>query len=240
MRNLLKAVGVGALLAMSATPGGAADVDVTAKAPPSVPFSWTSFYGGGFIGGLAGKSRWTEAIGPFPGRLIEHDVGGHYGGIQLGVNYQIGFFVIGAEGEFGWSNGKGSGDCIVGPPFVCTTDMRWLTTATARAGIAWDSMLFYGKGGGAWTKYEYHATLNSVALNTGVENRAGWVLGAGVEYSFAPDWSLKVEYNYIDFGTKTINFSDGAVENIKQNLSTLKFGVNRRFFVSPPTPFAKN
>jgi outer membrane immunogenic protein len=237
MRNFLAAVGVGALLTMSATPGSAADVDVIAKAPPYVPFSWTMIYAGAFIGGVWGEKEWTEIVGPFPGRQVRHDLKGEIAGIQIGGNYQVGMFVFGVEGEFGWTTAKASGDCIVGPPFICTADMRWLTTGAARFGLAWDRMLFFGKAGGAWTKDEYHATRNGANLNTGVSNRTGWMLGAGVEYAVWGNWSVKLEYNYVDFGTKQIRFTDGAVEDIKQDFSTFKFGVSYR--VPPPILFPK-
>jgi hypothetical protein len=32
----------------------------------------------------------------------------------------------------------------------------------------------------------------------------------GVEYAFLPNWSAKLEYNYIDFGTRSFNASIGT------------------------------
>jgi outer membrane immunogenic protein len=31
--------------------------------------------------------------------------------------------------------------------------------------------------------------------------RLGWTVGAGVEYAFAHNWSVKAEYLYLDYGT---------------------------------------
>lgn len=41
----------------------------------------------------------------------------------------------------------------------------------------------------------------------GLANSAqvGGLLGMGVEYAFLPNWSAKLEYNYIDFGTRSFN-----------------------------------
>jgi outer membrane immunogenic protein len=236
MRNLLAAVGVGALLTMSATPGSGADVDVIAKAPPYVPYSWTMVYAGAFIGGVWGEKNWTEIIGPVPGRQLEHELRGEIAGLQIGGNYQVGVFVFGVEGEFGWSTAKANGDCTVALR-ICTTDMRWLTTGTARFGLAWDRLLFFGKAGGAWTKDEHKVTLNGANLGIGVSNRTGWVVGAGVEYAVWGNWMVKLEYNYVDFGSKQIRFSNGDAEDIKQDLSTFKFGVSYR--VPPPNLFPK-
>ena len=32
----------------------------------------------------------------------------------------------------------------------------------------------------------------------------------GIEYAFLPNWSAKIEYNYIDFGTRNFNASIGT------------------------------
>jgi outer membrane immunogenic protein len=91
------------------------------------------------------------------------------------------------------------------------------------------------KGGGAWAKYKYS---NSDPLSGGTfnasETRSGWTIGGGVEYAFAGNWSAKVEYDYIDFGTKTVTFPDiptatGFPEGLKNTINEVKVGVNYRF-----------
>ena len=64
--------------------------------------------------------------------------------------------------------------------------------------------------------------------------------GAGIEYGFAPSWSAKIEYNYIDLGTdhqtrtqvNTVAFG-GATTSVLRDVDTeihlLKFGINYRF-----------
>jgi outer membrane immunogenic protein len=37
---------------------------------------------------------------------------------------------------------------------------------------------------------------------------AGWTVGGGVEWMFAPQWSVKAEYLYYDLGTVTLNQTD--------------------------------
>ena len=46
---------------------------------------------------------------------------------------------------------------------------------------------------------------NTVEFNSLSQFRTGWTFGAGVEYAFAQNWSAFVEYNYLDFGTKSAN-----------------------------------
>jgi outer membrane immunogenic protein len=42
----------------------------------------------------------------------------------------------------------------------------------------------------------------SVAGSTSAP-RAGWTAGAGLEYMFAPNWTVKAEYLYYDLGSVT-------------------------------------
>ena len=57
----------------------------------------------------------------------------------------------------------------------------------------------------------------------------GWVAGVGFEYGFTPNWSAKVEYTYMDFGTKRMVLSDGWPVDVKNGANILKVGVNYRF-----------
>jgi outer membrane immunogenic protein len=47
----------------------------------------------------------------------------------------------------------------------------------------------------------------------------------------APNWSAKVEYDYLDFGTRSITVSDDFIDtaNIKEKIHEVKIGVNYRF-----------
>jgi outer membrane immunogenic protein len=35
------------------------------------------------------------------------------------------------------------------------------------------------------------------------EIRNGWTVGSGIEVAFAPGWSAKLEYLYLDFGRRS-------------------------------------
>jgi opacity protein-like surface antigen len=43
----------------------------------------------------------------------------------------------------------------------------------------------------------------------------GWALGGGIEYGFAPNWSIKAEYLYMDFGeyTSSVNLDGDTFEH---------------------------
>ena len=40
----------------------------------------------------------------------------------------------------------------------------------------------------------------------------GWAAGAGVEYAFAPGWSLKTEWLHYDLGSLTYNLTSSVVD----------------------------
>jgi outer membrane immunogenic protein len=67
--------------------------------------------------------------------------------------------------------------------------------------------------------------------------RSGWTVGAGVEWAFGSNWSTFVEYDHYGFGSKTVSFTfaGGFINSVdfKQDIDTVKIGVNYRFGGSP-------
>jgi outer membrane immunogenic protein len=160
--------------------------------------------------------------------------------VQAGFNWQAGFVVFGAEVQASFADIDGSTPCLL--VFSCRTETEWLLTVAGRLGFAIDRALIYVKGGVAWAESEHSARLRiaGVTIDAGPvdSDRFGVVLGTGVEFAFTPNWSAKLEYNYIDFDDETITFPirvDGtligvdAVADIRQKLHLIKFGVNYKF-----------
>ena len=58
--------------------------------------------------------------------------------------------------------------------------------------------------------------------------RPGWAAGAGVEYAFAPHWSVKLEYLYSQFDRANIRFPSGAEHNSTLDFQQLRIGLNRK------------
>jgi outer membrane immunogenic protein len=83
--------------------------------------------------------------------------------------------------------------------------------------VAFDRALVYIKGGAVWQHSSYSFG-NSIAVTTPMgsasaslnasasQTRLGALLGTGIEYGFLPNWSAKIEYNFEDFGSHTLNF----------------------------------
>ena len=72
----------------------------------------------------------------------------------------------------------------------------------------------------------------------GRETRPGWTVGVGIEYPFMTNWSVKLEYDYMDFGHRSVFLDDGLgnffTEDIHRNMQMLKGGVNYRLAWGQP------
>jgi outer membrane immunogenic protein len=56
--------------------------------------------------------------------------------------------------------------------------------------------------------------------------RTGWTAGAGLEYAFAPNWSAKIEYDYLGFGNETLNLGIPTYStNASLNVQEVKAGI---------------
>ena len=207
----------------------AADLAIYSPVPmveQVVPFSWTKHYIGGLVGYGWGDKFAFETEDPQDGGA--YDIGGIFGGIEAGANWQAGHVVYGIEGDVSWSGMKGDG--LIDNDDPISTDVGMLATLTGRLGVARDRLLLYVEGGAALAG-ETHTFTDDGFTDTVSEHRLGGVLGAGVEYAFTNNWSAKLEYNYIHFGSKAHEYEvDGTEEiQIDQNMHTVKVGVNYLF-----------
>jgi len=242
MRNL-KLASI-ALVALFAGPAMAADMAVKAplyKAPPPiVAYSWTGCYVGGHVGGLWARKDWTLAPPDPITALGSHDANSWIGGVQAGCDYQFaGGWVIGVQGDYAWTDAKGSFFDVV-DGVTDQSRIRALSTATARIGYAWDRFLGYVKGGGAWEQdnYDRFVVGTTVPVGSAREWRSGWTVGVGGEYAFTNYLSGFAEYNYYDFGTRTLTFLDpvGAFNDnisIRERKSVVRVGLNLRWGAAP-------
>jgi outer membrane immunogenic protein len=231
---------ISAAMALSlGTPVFAADMAVKAPPPPPpVPvFSWTGFYIGANIGGAWSNNRWTDTLFLTP--FNNNNNGVFIGGGQIGGNYQIGQFVIGGEWDFDWAANNNNNTGIIIPGvgnIVVTNNNRWITTVAARFGWAIDHWLLYGKAGGGWVG---NNNLTITNLTTGASftcGTGGWLVGAGVEYAFTNNWTVKLEYDYLGLGNRTFFVPAGSpflagdtFTTNNRNVQMVKVGVNYLF-----------
>lgn len=188
--------------------------DLPARAAPPAPvfapapiFTWSGFYAGVNAGwGWRDDDEETVVLtGPgVPAGLVgtlqfDDDNGGFTGGGQIGYNWQIGSFVVGAEADIQWADTgdqdavfiAGLGNAGVFRAGEFEGDADWFGTVRLRAGVAFDRVLVYATGGLAYT-----------------EDNTGWTAGGGVEWALPVNW----------FGSSAVTFGvEGLWVSIDQD-----------------------
>lgn len=242
---------VAACAAGLATPVIAADLPLKTEMPVAPLFSWTGCYLGGHIGGARASKAMTDPV-----QLVQDTLNGAPSttgvttvtttptgaviGGEIGCDYQFSnHFVVGIEGTASGSTMKGNSQ--VGLPFSGQTALvqantDFLVSVTGRIGYAFDTVLLYGRGGFAMAGDKYDVSggdFNGLGPFDflGVENRIGWVAGAGVDWAFTRHWSMNIEYDYYQFGHANVLMADqvstlSGLANVKQNVQVVKVGFN--------------
>jgi opacity protein-like surface antigen len=176
---------------------------VVTKVPPvsgggTAPVvNWTGIYLGFNAGYSFGGSDRTDSV--TGGSTGSFGASGFVFGGTVGANYQLGSIVLGVEADGDWADDSGFGTftaaaiCAGG----CLTKSTWLSTVRGRAGYAFDRFLVYGTAGAALGNVQANFSNDPVTSST----EAGWTVGAGVEVAFAPNWSAKAEYLFVDLGS---------------------------------------
>jgi outer membrane immunogenic protein len=182
-------------------------------------YNWSGFYVGANGGCGFGTADWVTPS-PSTFKTTGFVVGG-----TLGYNYQFGSIVLGGEGDFDFSTIKGSdGNAVcAGPSGGCNTKMKYMATARARVGYAFDRYLPYLTGGAAYANFEN----SDFASET--KSKLGWVAGLGLEYSFVSTWLAKIEYLYAAFGTMNCATCTAPEQDINYKQHLIRLGVNYGF-----------
>ncbi len=231
----------------------AADLPAAVPIPPPVylpaVYNWTGFYIGGNMGaGWNGLSDTNTNFSDTLGSSFSAGTNAQFlGGGQAGVNYQFGNgIVVGAEAMFDWlSNSQNAIITATDPTGAVAANIgmpnaRWLTTVSGRLGYAWDRVLLYAKGGGAWVTT--NASTISVAgtpasfTSTSNTTSAGYTAGFGVEWAFSGNWSVRGEYAYIGLPSQTFTvapttptFGGDVITYNNRNISLVTAAVNYKF-----------
>jgi opacity protein-like surface antigen len=184
--------------------------------------TWTGIYAGFYAGGAWADTDWTfpfvETYNSAPGQHFSTSPQGAIVGMQAGINYQMGVFLVGAETSFAGANMV---ETLTGPVTALLpsdrlrTEITNLFTVTGRLGVATDQWLLYGKGGYANSNVDVKALSGSSSPVPGVTANAnrsadGWVVGGGVEYRLRRSLVLGLEYSYVDLGTSRLSTITGG------------------------------
>jgi outer membrane immunogenic protein len=218
MKKML--LGTLGLIALGMTPALAADLAAApyTKAPPPMVqalYNWSGFY----IGVNGGWAETNDRRSfPFPGGpdilFGDYDTNGGTVGGQVGYRWQTGFWVFGLEAQGNWADISGSTTNLTDVLGLATvrSKMDAFGLFTGQIGLAWNNVLFYARGGAAVTdrNYSFFGAGNVLASSTGYETQWSPTVGAGIEYAFARNWSIGVEYNHIFEGRHDETFTSPA------------------------------
>ncbi len=200
---------------------------------------------GGFVGGQAGYNlQWNQFV-----LGVETDFQG--AGIDGSASASASLAPALPPASFALPSHKGGGPFeTISSSAYRESFLDYFGTVRGRLGYTFGPALFYATGGFAYggvsgaasatlgidgrgTQTSYNYTANPSATRT------GYVVGGGVEYALAPQWSLKGEYQYIDLGSSNgyigyhLDNNQGVVVDrargyytIEQNFNTVRVGLN--------------
>ncbi|SDS33848.1 outer membrane protein [Bradyrhizobium canariense] len=245
-------IGAG-LLSITGFAGAASAADLPArtytKAPTIVAavYDWSGFYIGLNGGGASSHECLTltseAGSAVFPTSEGCHNATGGLVGGQVGYRWQAANWVFGVEAQGDWADLTGSNASLTARiPYNNQTKIDAIGLFTGQVGYAWNNILWYVKGGAAVTDNSYSSSFPvgnvfaaaGVPFNTASDTRWGGTVGTGIEFSFAPNWSVAVEYDHLFMGNPNVTFPTSAIavtrsDNIRQDVDMGTVRLNYRF-----------
>jgi opacity protein-like surface antigen len=268
---LLGSVAVVGLFA--ASPVYSADLEVIQKAPPALTTLdlWSGLYVGVNAGAAWGSYDPRTSTVAVPGGDINASAGrfnaagiqslnrsGFTGGAGVGYNWRSGQFLFGLEADFNYLHLNGSVNSgavpfVGGSAFQAVIsaygNTNWLFTLRPRAGLVYDSWLFYATGGLAITDLsgDFVAStgnptadppvggfLQSGKIGGNGSAKAGYAIGGGVEKAITDRLRLKAEYLYVNFDrtfaatTATNSAAQIVTQSADLTANIVRVGLNYR------------
>jgi outer membrane immunogenic protein len=192
--------------------GSAAPALSRAAVPIAAPYDWSGFYIGGNGGWGAGNSCSTFTNGAWDNQLLLynpkfngcHDATGGTAGGQIGYRWQSSSWVLGLEAQGNWADFQGDNRAaaIVPADLINTSRTDSFGLFTGQIGYAWNNLLVTVKGGGAVTHNIYATAFEGATFDEARDTRWGAAVGVSVDYGFAPNWSLGLNYDHLFMGSR--------------------------------------
>lgn len=203
------------------TPSALRAADLPVKQAASAP-NWSGIYAGLNAGFGWSHANWRNtASAPaatffdyVPGEGFSSKLSGVLGGAHLGVNYQSGAWVYGAEAAISGGSINGAFTSMTGAAddrFRARLDALFL--ATGRIGFTWSDYLAYGKAGIAAARVHLSVS-DTLPPTTGSGSDTQWrfgpAVGLGLEHRLTPHLSIAAEYDYVHLGDGTYQLGGAA------------------------------
>lgn len=238
-----------AIMAMSlpvcASAADLAAVPYTKASSPMIvpPYDWSGFYVGINGGGGSSRNCWdlVGAGGALTSEGCHNATGGTVGGL-FGYRWQSVNWVFGVEAQGNWADFSGDNISTLMPAQRNRSRLEAFGLFTGQVGYAWNNALLYVKGGGAAVDDRYDIVAapgfpgaGTRLASTGDQGRWGGTVGTGLEFGFAPRWSVGVEYDHIFLNRSTtqLTTTPGGVglqsDRISQDVDMGLVRVNYKF-----------
>ncbi|MGE0023670.1 MAG: outer membrane protein [Hyphomicrobium sp.] len=198
---------------------------------------WTGPYIGAHLGGSWGHIDTVPRIAPIFSPEISMHKDGVLGGLQGGYNVQAGPWVFGIEGTYSRTGIDGRASIAADPITAgarihTASETAWIATLGGRIGFETGRSLIFAKAGAAWMSYDFsgYTAVGGLVLGgaSASDTRSGWTIGLGTECALDQTWSLRLDYDYLDFGDKTYDFN-GTLADISADYHVIRAGVTYRF-----------
>ena len=206
--------------------------------------TWTGFYVGGNFGyGSAAADALARSATT---ASTSYDMKGPTAGAEMGLNAQIGTWLVGVESDLQWSWQKAAGGNTAAlfasagggiPSNIVESDkITWYGTTRARLGVVNGPFLIFGTAGVAYGQFRFDSNWANFSSFKTTSTRIGWAVGGGVEAMLTRNWTLKAEYLHLDFGGFDDNYlvTVGGVTNVaplhtRLRNEVMRVGVNYFF-----------
>jgi outer membrane immunogenic protein len=158
-------------------------------------------------------------------------------------------WLFGVEADLSGAGIKGTlTSCTVTGCASSDSKNDFMGSLRGRLGVVANNVLFYGTGGWSWLDNETARTITCTGagcpavstasplvgqVSTASGTVGGWVVGGGIEWMFAPNWTAKVEYQHARYDI-TNEFTYTVPAAFRRSESTLetdtiRVGVNYIF-----------
>ena len=250
-------------VAASMVSAGLLAAPAVANAQPET-YDWSGFYIGVEAGASWTTDKITETASPFAppstftGHANLHPLSWNVGGLG-GYNWQFGSWVVGLEGDGGYSGVRKSSTCFLQdagagnlapgscfpPGYAYSIKTPWQGSVRARVGYAFGPALVYATGGYALSTLDATYTTFPVAGAPGSQTfhdyLNGWTAGGGLEYAVSRNWRIGVEYRYSAYKHTDIPFAagdfwNGFSDQHKLDDNAVRFRLIYAFAAPPPPP----
>jgi outer membrane immunogenic protein len=181
-------------------------------------------HGGAYVGITAGVISKGASIkrNPAPGRFELVNTNASFG-VVGGYNWVFkDRYMLGLEADLSTAgSGFSKTDATLG---AVKTSANFVGSLRGRAGVTWNSALFYGTVGLAFSDI----STTPAGVSSKGDFKVGLVAGLGIEYAINYDWSARLEGLVYSFGNDSTVFA-GTKRNTDMGFTTIRLGLTKKF-----------